>query len=708
MKLQTEKALCDAFGNIPRTLRPDDTMADLVGYFVRNPDFSVAIVQGQDGEIIGVVNKTDILKSLFDRVDPDSPLEKFISPDFRAISVKEATLDAVLKQAEDNVGDIVILNEQGGYLTAANCFELIKLAKRDRILHEEAFSALLDSAYEGILAIDKDCIVTVFNLAAGRMLNLEPRKVIGRPIREAVPTSSLPDVLASGKEQTRHRHRQGDKTFLTNRTPIYLNGEIIGAMAQFQDIGGAEDPLFQLADTKEFLELLNLILDNAYVGIIFCDASGIIRFMNRQYEELLGVPRETAYGKHITEYFPDSRLPLVIKNEKPEYGWKYNFRGRTTLIVNRIPVKKGTKLIGAIAQCIFRDISEIKIMASKLDLLETKIRNYKKELSNLLAPQYSFNDIIGTSEAINNTKKIALSFGRTKAQVLISGETGTGKELFAHSIHQASGRSGGPFVSVNCASIPNELFESELFGYAPGAFTGASQKGKAGKVELADGGTLFLDEIGDMPLQAQAKLLRVTEQRRFERVGAVNPEEVDFRLISATNKDLISLIKEGRFREDLYYRISALTLQIPSLRHRLEDIPVLARYFIQQKADSPVDLTVQAIQCLMSHNWPGNIRELKNVIERALVILELEGGSAIHARHLPANVICRDLAISGPEEPLELDLKKIVQGDEEEAIRKALAFCKGNKAQAARLLGISRSVFYCKLKRYNISPGCNR
>ena len=334
-----------------------------------------------------------------------------------------------------------------------------------------------------------------------------------------------------------------------------------------------------LDDVETLLNVLELILDQAYVGIIFVDPKGIIRFMNRQYEDLIGIDRKKTYGKHITDFFPDSQLPFVIKTKKTQLGRKYNYKGRGTLIVNRVPIYKGKQFIGAITQCIFQDISEIKEMAKKLNLLETKVQKYRRTITDLLVPKYNFEDIIGISEAISRLKKIAEKYAETENTILISGETGTGKELFAHSIHHASRRGEGPLVCVNCASIPDELLESELFGYAPGAFTGARQNGKIGKIELSNAGTLFLDEIGELPLTAQAKLLRVLEEKRVEKVGGVHPVEVDFRLVAATNRKLDFLMDNAKFRQDFFYRLSTMTLEIPALRDRTEDIPIFNQSF---------------------------------------------------------------------------------------------------------------------------------
>ncbi|MCB2191254.1 MAG: sigma 54-interacting transcriptional regulator [Deltaproteobacteria bacterium] len=457
---------------------------------------------------------------------------------------------------------------------------------------------------------------------------------------------------------------------------------------------------------SDLLNMLELILDQAYLGLVFVDTKGIIRFMNQQYEDLIGVPRQETYGKHITEYFPDSRLPLVIETQKPEMGWKYDYRGRGTLVVNRIPIIRDGELIGALTQCIFRDISELKDMAKDLDILQKRVRSYQHQLSDLLTPKYTFKDILGVSEGLNHAKDMAQLYAGTESAVLITGETGTGKELFAHAIHNASPRRDGPFVCLNCAAIPSELLESELFGYAAGAFTGARNAGKMGKLQMARGGSIFLDEIAELPLVAQAKLLRVLEDKRIDRLGSTKPEDVDFRLIAATNREIKAAADEGGFRKDLYFRLSALNLHLPPLREREQDILVLLNDFAGNILRRSVQITDTALSALQDYPWPGNIRELKNVVELACCLIKDQ--DVIDLGNLPPHIIQYDAAASAEPSPPQpnaarLNLKSKINEDEIILIKRALAECKGNKSAAASRLGISRSSLYNKMRRYDIS-----
>jgi PAS domain S-box-containing protein len=631
---------------------------------------------------------------------PTLDIRSLVSHEFSSIRMSELSMSNLTKVMDDKLADFVLVDEAGKHRALVSSRDTLRLIERQLGTLKKNYEIVLNSTYDGIVAIDEDGKVTVFNEAAGRILGHPPEKIIGKPIIEFIPNTRLLEILSSKKAELRQKHRIGKMTLLVNRTPILSNNKVIGAMAVFQDISAEEELLSELIDIKQFVNVMELILDNAYVGIIFCDSSGIIRFINRIYEELIGIDRNIVIGKHITDYFPDSRVPVVIKTGKAEIGWKYNFRGEKTLVVNRIPIKKGGQVIGAIAQCIFKDISELKELMNKLDLLETKVKLYRKELTNLLAARYRFEDILGDSEYMVNLKKLGQLYARTDSPVLIIGDTGTGKELLAHAIHNSSSRERGPFVCLNCASIPGELVESELFGYAPGAFTGAHHKGKTGKFELADGGTLFLDEIGDLPLPVQAKLLRVIEEKRVEKIGDVCPIEVDFRLVTATHRDLEVLIGEGRFREDLYYRLGTMTLFVPSLRNRQEDIPALVDHFIQELGEKPVGISDQALQSLMEYSWPGNVRELRNVVERALSLVDDE--KVILRHHLPPQIFKRSSARSSGRKWDSMTLKEVVRKHEEKEIREVLVLCNDNKVRAANLLGISRSMLYNKLKRYGI------
>ena len=447
------------------------------------------------------------------------------------------------------------------------------------------------------------------------------------------------------------------------------------------------------------LEMLELIFDNIYNGVMVTDPNGYVTHFNTPYGQYLGVDPKKQIGKHCTKVIENTRMHIVAKTGKAEINQSHSIRGQN-MVVQRIPIKKDGKVIAVFGQVMFKDVRDVGKLAQKLSLLESKVELYEQELISLRATRYTFDSIAGTSETIELLKKEALKAAATNLPVLITGESGTGKELFAQAIHNASPRRLNPFVRINCAAIPRELMESELFGYDRGAFTGATYKGKPGKFELAHRGTLFLDEIGDLPLEMQPKLLRVLEEKEVERLGGTSLIRVDFRLIAASNQNLESMILDGRFRKDLFYRFNVISLNIKPLRERPDDIIPLSRHILKQLAVDyslpTIDIDSKAEDVLAKYDWPGNCRELFNVLERSVSSLE---GNVIRTSDLPFQ-LCSGQRPSRVVSPLSL---KDVQGNaERDAILSVLTSTNNNKAEAARLLGIHRTLLYKKLKKYRI------
>lgn len=448
--------------------------------------------------------------------------------------------------------------------------------------------------------------------------------------------------------------------------------------------------------------LLDAFVDNPFECPIVIDKDGIVRFMSRHNVGLYGFTPEQAVGKHITEINKNSQMHETLMTEKAIIGETYQLGGRQQ-IVARIPLRdKAGKVIGVLGKRIFNRVDTIKDLYNKMEILEGQLKYYHKEVSILIDSR-----IIGQSALIQEALRSALHAARSDAAVLITGESGTGKEACAYFIHHSSKRANGPYIRVNCAAVPPELIESELFGYEGGAFTGAKPGGKPGKFELADKGTILLDEIGDMPLNMQAKLLRVLQEREIERVGGTKPVKVDFRLIVSTNKDLQEMIKKGTFRTDLFYRLNIFNTEMPGLRSIPDDIPEISRFIIEElsaKTSIPVKSVAPEVTAAMQrYNWPGNVRELKNVIERAMIIAE---GSVILLEHLPLGIAeLGGVHKFGAEPSLRYmaPLRDVILDTEKKTITEALKHTGGNKVRAAKILGIHRTILYQKIKRYKIA-----
>jgi PAS domain S-box-containing protein len=448
------------------------------------------------------------------------------------------------------------------------------------------------------------------------------------------------------------------------------------------------------------LEMFELILDSIYNGIMVTDADGFVTHFNKPYGQFLGLNPVEQIGKHCTEVIENTRMHIVAQTGKTEINQSHRIKGQS-MVVQRIPIWKDGKVIAVFGQVMFKDVKDVSKLARELSLLESKVKLYEEELINLRSTHYTVDSIIGKSRTITNLKREALKAAANPFPVLISGESGTGKELFAQAIHHASPRRVHPFVRINCAAIPRDLLESELFGYDKGAFTGAGVEGKPGKFELARHGTVFLDEVADLPIEMQPKLLRVIEDKEFERVGGTQIIQSDFRVISATNQNLEEMLSENRFRKDLFYRLNVIPLRIPPLRERRSDILPLIQHFLNQMAReatlSEIKLDRNAEVALTSYDWPGNVRELSNVLERAMSAME---GDTIHLCDLPFFLQGRR---KNSTKSNQTSIKSVQARAEREAIRYALEENNYNKARAAKLLGIHRTLLYKKMARHKIS-----
>ncbi|MEW6261996.1 MAG: sigma 54-interacting transcriptional regulator [Thermodesulfobacteriota bacterium] len=468
-----------------------------------------------------------------------------------------------------------------------------------------------------------------------------------------------------------------------------------GKPAPAKDAAGSD----QVQALTRELEMMKLILDSIHNGVMVTDAEGYVTHFNKPYGQFLGFDPEAQIGRHCTEVIENTRMHLVARTGVPEINQPHRIKGQD-MVVQRIPIKKDGKVIAVFGQVMFKDVRDVRKLADRLSLLESKVEFYEKELTSLRATRYTFDSIFARHPAMIALKEEAWRAAAANLPVLITGESGTGKEVFAQAIHQASPRRRHPFVRINCAVIPKDLLESELFGYEKGAFTGAGSGGKPGKFELAHHGTVFLDEIGDLPLEMQPKLLRVLEEREFERVGGTVLMRTDFRLISATNQNLSVMLSDGRFRKDLFYRLSVAPLHIPPLRERREEIVPLAYHLLHRIAEDSagrmVRVSARAEKTLRDHDWPGNVRELLNVLERAVSSL---AGEIIDVTDLPFYLYPHQPEASAQD---TLPLKKIGFQAEKEAILHALKASGNNKSRAAGLLGIHRTLLYKKMKKHNL------
>jgi transcriptional regulator with PAS, ATPase and Fis domain len=438
------------------------------------------------------------------------------------------------------------------------------------------------------------------------------------------------------------------------------------------------------------------IVEQSSEGTVIVDKDARIVWMNERYARRYGQPSaKAAVGQEVEKIIPGSLMRQVAQTGEPILLDMLDTPSGP-LVVMRLPIHDAAgKVIGAIGFALFDQVTRLAPLVTRFTQIQQELASTRSLLKARQA-KYSFAHFIGTSARSLEVKRHARRAATTDSPVLLLGETGTGKELLAHAIHSASARANKPFVSVNCAAIPENLLEAEFFGTAPGAFTGADRKGRSGKLQLAEGGTLFLDEIGDMPLALQSKLLRVLQEKEFEPVGSNQMLRSDIRLIAATSLDLEDAVADGRFRADLYYRLSVLPIPVPPLRERLDDLPALCDAILEELGRGHFDLTVEAFALLGSHAWPGNIRELRNVLERSALLSDEPLLTAAALRTaigrfspLPASKV---LNIGGDQ-----DFYSARAAFERQLIEESLAAHHGNVVEAAKRLGLGRSTLYKKM-----------
>lgn len=444
-------------------------------------------------------------------------------------------------------------------------------------------------------------------------------------------------------------------------------------------------------------DVFDTFFENGNFCIVVVDHEGILSYINESYCQFLNVDKNEAIGKHVTEVIENTRMHLVVETGKEEMADLQYIRGNY-MIANRIPLRSDGKVVGAFGMVLFRDTEEWLKMNSHIRDLLLELKAYRSQRREQTGATYALHHIISQSKEVEVLKDKIKQVAPTDVSVLLRGESGTGKELFAHSIHHLSERSNKPFVKVNCAAIPEDLLESELFGYQEGAFTGAKKGGKPGKFQLADGGTLFLDEIGDMPLHAQVKILRVLQEGEVEAIGATHPQKVNVRIIASTHQPLEQLIQDQRFREDLFYRINVVQFYVPALRERKEDIVVLARSLLHKVTDKigkrVKDFDPAVHEAFRRYAWPGNVRELENAIESAVHLTHSE---SIGLEDLPSSIRSTSSGSTAGR-----TLKESLEEAEKQAIQEAMGHAEGDKVKAAEMLGIGKSSLYEKVKKYGL------
>jgi transcriptional regulator with PAS, ATPase and Fis domain len=567
-----------------------------------------------------------------------------------------------------------------------------------------------------LLTFDQQYQITSSSEESFRMLGLRPEQLLGQKLTQPLKLGYLQTLIMQGycfKSQPLliDGHQHFCDFSPTENEAHLTTGGILAIYRQEQRATRTAD----LPDLLSTLKQHNFFHDDS---LILVNPDGIITLINQAFANPLGIRASQMIGKHVHQAYPNSspsRLPVVMDTGQAEIAEPHLLNGQNA-VVSRYPLLKNGEMIGALGKILFHDIRELSRLAEKFQLyIGPPEKKHKPAHHGGHEFKYDCNSIIGQSPAMKTLKEKTLRIAQRPSNVLLSGESGTGKELFAHAIHAASKRRFAPFVRVNCAAIPEQLMEAELFGYVDGAFTGARKGGQCGKFEQAHTGTIFLDEISEMPQHMQAKLLRVLQEKEVTPLGGTRTRKLDIRVIAATNVTLEQLVAEGKFRTDLYYRLNVIALEIPPLRERREDIYFITKHLIDNFNDefnlNIEGLTEEAWRMLKNYNYPGNIRELRNAVESAF---NMTCGPLIDAADLPQHIrqkfgscltqaspasASRELLSDIGQKPLPAIMEELEQLLIEATLKKT----GGNKLNAAGLLGISRPGLYKKLQKFNIS-----
>lgn len=560
---------------------------------------------------------------------------------------------------------------------------------------------MLDATYNGVIAINKDGIITICNEAAIRFLGENKSNVLGKNIKKILENTELIEVLKTGVPQVGQKMLIGDRTFITNRTPILNNGDIVGAVGVFQDVSVLDSISRELTSVKELSSELDAIIASSYDGIYVTDGQGNTTRVNKAYERITGVMASEVIGRNMKDlvqagYFNQSVTLIVLEKRQPATIMQEIKKTGKYVIVTGNPIFNSEGKIICVVTNV-RDITELNHLKNQLETTKDLSERYYTELQHLRSQQLKLNDIVAVSPQMKDILQKIHRVSKVDSTVLIMGESGVGKEIIAKLIHRNSPRSEGPFIKINCGALPENLLESELFGYETGAFTGAKKGGKPGLVELANGGSLFLDEIGELTLPMQVKLLRLLQEKEFIRVGGSQVQTVSVRFITATNKDLKAMVKENRFREDLYYRLNVVPVYIPPLRERTSDLLPLITKFVKRFGETHnlvKKLSSEALEILMAYNWPGNIRELENTIEQLMVLTPDE---EITGSDIPEYIREKLQPVLEQSKSLET----LVSRFERDIISKSLAR-HGTMNRAAQALEIHRTTLLRKAKKFGL------
>lgn len=676
-------------------LKPKSTIREVLNAFLQYRSDIACVVDSQE-TLLGITTKYIIYRTLLAGASLDTTIDTMYRTNVLTLNADEDLYSGRQKLLAANVAHAVVLDEHKKILGVVTKSDLIRGFFRERDVIIDRSNSITQNIPIGIIVIDNNNKVIHSNKASLEILGLS-----NQCLENFLLTDCFPELVPHLEEVFRTKQKlilsklaiRNLNCFVT-MLPLVEFEKIDSISIIFQELSSLDNIALELKTTQGLLNTLQTVLENTYDVLVITDLLGNINFYSKNFSELLELNLSCVQAKTIIDLFPalaNKKFPLL-----PDDYTEVIMINNTNCLVSIHKIISKKEIYGYIFKITYKQIDHLKTLLSRLQILESMVDTSVLKKVGAENEHSSLKKIITVNPLVENIKRELPIIAKTNSTVLILGESGTGKELIANAVHELSNRTG-KFVKINCASIPADLLESELFGYEEGAFTGAKKGGKPGKFELANKGTIFLDEIGDLPLSLQAKFLRVLEEKCFERIGGTKTLSVDIRFIAATNKNLRALMAEGKYREDLFYRLNVINFEIPPLRKRLEDIPILVKHLLsifnaEYKKDI-MDVSQDVMKSFLSYNWYGNIRELMNLIERAVILCN---GPILSRNNFDLINFPKIESKAGPT------FNEI--SSEKQLLIDVLNEFNGSKSKVSEHLGISRVTLYKKLKTHNINP----
>lgn len=690
----------DIMTRYPICITKEHTFEEIARLFIEHHIDGIPILD-ENNRLSSIITKTDIIKAFANGVSPSTPIEsmklkKLITIDKDA-DIKDAyKLDVGRLPVTDSKGDIV------GMLTRTDLSK--KLLERE-VQQSKELKAVLYSTNNGIITINNKGDITNCNPSAIRILDLESKNPIGSKIKKILPQLKLHETLKNKVTTYTETIEFKDKKLICDRIPLFSEdaesfADVDSAVIVFKDSFDLERTIDELNTVQQLSQKLDAVIESSYDGIFTTDGQANTMKINKAYERITGVKRDEMIGVNMIElekskFISESATLKVLKTKKTTTVHQKFKTGKDALVTSTPIFDKNGKISMVVTNV--RDITELACLKEQLAKNKELAQKYYSEIEEMRVQLLNTLHVIAQDEKMLETMQIAKRVARVDTTILLLGETGVGKEEAAKFIHKNSNRSKDQFIKINCGAIPENLIESELFGYERGSFTGANSEGKMGLFEVANGGTLFLDEIGELSLDMQVKLLRALQEMEIKRVGGTKSVKIDVRILAATNRDLEDMVRQKLFRKDFYYRLSVIPINIPPLRERRGDIIPLVKHFLgglNQKYSQNKNISSEVLSILYDYDWPGNVRELKNIVERIFI---MSRENVIGFDVLPKTMIPNGNA-SDCQNHL-MSLKDAVARTEFDLMEKSFKKHQ-NVRDAAKELGIDASTFVRKRKKY--------